>query len=202
MHMLEGLLSLWAASGERRYLDRATAIFELFRSHFFLPEFGVLGEYFDADLRSASGESGRIVEPGHHYEWIWLLRWFERETGQSVKAWVDPLYAHADRFGFDADGLIVDEVMADGSVHLASHRIWPLTEAIKANFVEAAAGRPGAAEKTAALAEGLLERYLRPAVRGGWIDRLDPQGKPSADSIPASTLYHLICAIAELTPEG
>lgn len=199
MHMFEGLLSLWAATGMRRYLDRAAAIFELFRVHFFLPESGVLGEYFDAELRSAKGDSGRVVEPGHHYEWIWLLRWFERESGHQVQSWVDALYAHADRHGFDAEGLIVDEVGSDGRALLPSHRTWPVTEAIKANLVEAEAGRPGAAEKAATLTEALLDRFLAPAVRGGWIDRLDEQGRPAADFMPASTLYHVICAAAELT---
>lgn len=202
MHMFEGLLSLWSATGIRRYLDRATAIFELFRSHFFLSEFGVLGEYFDADLRPARGDAGKIVEPGHHYEWIWLLRWFERESGQEVQSWVDALYAHADRHGFDGQGLIADEVSSDGRVLLPSHRTWPVTEAIKANLVEAQAGRQGAAEKAAVLTELLLDRYLSPAVRGGWIDRLNERGRPVADFMPASTLYHVICAAAELTSEG
>jgi mannose-6-phosphate isomerase len=33
---------------------------------------------------------------------------------------------------------------------------------------------------------------------GGWIDRLDEHGRPATDVMPASTLYHVMCAIDEL----
>jgi len=195
MHLFEGLLTLWASSGDRRYLERAEAMFELFASSFFQPGSGTLCEYFDGQLAPASGQAGRIVEPGHHYEWIWLLRWFERESGRSVGSYVDGLYEHADKHGFDEHGLIVDEVLVDGSHHLASHRTWPVTEAIKANVVEAEAGRPQAGGRVATLTNILLERFLTREPAGGWIDRLDRHGKPATDFMPASTLYHLMCAI-------
>jgi mannose/cellobiose epimerase-like protein (N-acyl-D-glucosamine 2-epimerase family) len=198
MHLFEGLLTLWSSSKDRRYLTRAEALFELFTSRFFLPGPGVLCEYFDDELKPVSGAAGRIVEPGHHYEWVWLLRWFERESGRSVQIYVDSLYAHADKYGYDKAGLIVDEVLIDGSHHLPSHRIWPVTEALKANIVEAAAGRKRASARTLALANLLLDRFLTRDPAGGWIDRLDEQGQCATDFMPASTLYHLMCAIDEL----
>ena len=33
---------------------------------------------------------------------------------------------------------------------------------------------------------------------GGWIDRLDKDGDPATDFMPASTLYHILCALDEL----
>jgi len=198
MHLFEGLLTLWTSSKDRQYLVRAEALFELFASRFFLPGPGVLCEYFDDDLKPVAGIAGRIVEPGHHYEWVWLLRWFQRESGRPVDAYVDRLYAHADKHGYDKAGLIVDEVLIDGSHHLLSHRIWPVTEALKANIVEAAAGRERAAARALALANLLLERFLTREPAGGWIDRLDEQGRSATDFMPASTLYHVMCAIDEL----
>ena len=198
MHLLEGLLALWSASSDRRYLERAGHVVDLFESRFFQPDSGTLCEYLDDELRPASGIDGAIVEPGHHYEWIWLLRWFARETGRPVGRYVDALYAHATDYGFDADGLIVDELLADGSCRLPSRRVWPITEAIKANIAEARLGRPGAEERAAALAERLVTCLLQPATRGGWIDRLDKDGKRTVDHMPASTFYHIVCALHEL----
>lgn len=198
MHIFEGLLNLWTQSHEARYLDRAGEMFELFAKRFFQADRGVLVEYFDDGLSPASGSVGQIVEPGHHFEWIWLLRWYERESGRAVGDYVEPLYAHADRYGRDPAGLIVDEVLVDGSVHAASRRLWPMTEAIKAHLVEARLGRPHAAAKAAVLADLLFERFLSGAVAGGWIDRLDAAGKPATDFMPASSLYHLLGAIDEL----
>jgi mannose-6-phosphate isomerase len=198
MHMLEGLLSLWASSGERRYLVQAEKIFELFATRFFQPIGGVLVEYFDDRLQPAAGVTGEIVEPGHHYEWVWLLRWFERESGRSVQPVADALYRHADLHGHDKDGLVMDEVLRDGSPHKRSRRTWPVTEAIKANLSEIALGRTAAVEKVIALTDRLHDRFLSRNPPGGWIDRLDENGRAATDVMPASTLYHVLCALDEL----
>lgn len=187
MHLFEAFLNLWMNTHEPRYLQRAGEMFDLFTRRFFQLE-GVLLEYFDDAL--APGPD-RIVEPGHHCEWVWLLRWYERETGAPVKRYVDPLLAHAERYGRDAAGLIVDELWADGTVRAASHRVWPMTEAIKAYRVE---GRAGEAQSLASL---LSKHFLSGVIPGGWMDRLDPLGRPAADYMPASSLYHLLGAVAE-----
>jgi mannose/cellobiose epimerase-like protein (N-acyl-D-glucosamine 2-epimerase family) len=198
MHMFEGLIALWMASSEARYLKRAEGIFELFRTRFFLADKSILAEYFDADLRPAKGQSGEIFEPGHHYEWIWLLRSFERASAHDAQAYVDALYGHADKHGYDEMGLIVDEMLADGRVLTASHRTWPVTEAIKANVVEASYGRKAASAKAARLVGVLFNQFLKAAPPGGWIDRLNERGNPSTDFMPASTLYHILGAVDEL----
>jgi mannose/cellobiose epimerase-like protein (N-acyl-D-glucosamine 2-epimerase family) len=198
MHLFEALLSLWSNTGEARYLARAGEMFGLFSSRFFRSDPGILGEYFDETLQPAAGERGTIVEPGHHSEWVWLLRWFERETNRSVQPYVDALYAHAARHGYDKAGLMVDEVLIDGTHRLPSHRTWPMTEALKANVAEAVAGRPGAADKAAEVATLLHRCFLASGHSGGWMDRLDARGAPAAENMPASTLYHVLCAVDEL----
>jgi mannose-6-phosphate isomerase len=198
MHLFEGLLALWSASADRRYLARAKTMFELFRTRFFQPGPGVLCEYFDETLAPAAGELGRVVEPGHHCEWVWLLRWFERESGEPTGSYVDALYGHVLRHGYDQAGLIVDEVLIDGSHRTPSHRIWPVTEAIKANVAEALQGRGGTDGRTLALVTQLFDRYLTSRPVGGWIDRLDAHGAHATDFMPASSLYHLASAIDEL----
>ena len=198
MHMLEGLLWLWSASGENRYLARAEEIVDLFASKFFQAGPGALVEHFDADLAPAPGIKGRIVEPGHHFEWVWLLKRFEQASGRHMPEVTMPLYEHADRYGYADSGLIFDEVLVDGSPHTLSHRLWPMTEAIKANLAMATAGRSReeAQARAASLADRLAARFLTP--QGGWIDRLAPTGVAATDFMPASSLYHLLGAIDEL----
>jgi mannose-6-phosphate isomerase len=199
MHMFEGLLSLWDCSGDGRYLKRAEELFGLFAARFFRPDPGVLGEYFTAALQPAEGVAGSLVEPGHHYEWVWLLRRFERISGRSVQLYVDALYGFADRHGFDGAGLIVDELLVDGSHHTPSRRIWPIAEAIKANLVEARLGRVQSERKAASLAVLLRDHFLTADPAGGWLDRLDRNGACLSEFMPASTLYHLVGAIDELS---
>ena len=199
MHLFEALLALWECSRRRCYLVRAEELFSLFRSRFFQWRTGALIEYFDGALSPASGVEGRIVEPGHHYEWCWLLRRYERATGRQESGMlVDALYEHADRNGFNSEGLVVDEILADGSARTPSHRLWPMTEAIKCNLAEGARGRSGFLDKAAALTGLLARRFLEPALQGAWIDRLDADGRPIGDFVPASSLYHLMGAVDDL----
>ncbi len=198
MHMFEGLMALWKVSSEPRYLRRAEHLFDLFETRFFRGDTGVLLEYFDATLAPAAGQAGKVVEPGHHFEWVWLLRRFEQESGRAVQGYVDALYGHADRHGYDALGLIVDELLVDGSVKLPSHRVWPMTEAIRANAREASLGRAGAAANAARLVDALFDRFLTQSPPGGWIDRLNAKGEPVIDHMPASTLYHVLGAVEEV----
>lgn len=198
MHLFEALLALWECSHDRVFLARAEDLFELFLSKFFQAGHGVLLEYFDEALRPAGG-SVAIIEPGHHFEWCWLLRRHEGHTGdRRVAAIVDRLHQHASRTGFDAEGLIVDEVRPDGTVVKASRRLWPMTEAIKSDLWEARRGRAGSADRAVALSQALHDRFLVPAPEGGWIDRLAPDGSPLVDFMPATSLYHLAGAIDEL----
>ena len=50
------------------------------------------------------------------------------------------------------------------------------------------------------LADLTRRHFLTGVLPGGWMDRLDAEGRPAADFIPASTLYHLLGAVAELDP--
>jgi mannose-6-phosphate isomerase len=191
MHLFEALLNLWMNTREPRYLERAGGMFDLFARRFFEPKAGVLLEYFDEALAPAPE---RIVEPGHHCEWAWLLRWYQRETGTPVEHYVGPLLAHVERYGIDQAGLLPDELMADGMVRTPSRRVWPMTEAIKAFAVH------GRHERASALADRLHSHFLSGVVPGGWMDRLDAQGRSAADVMPASTLYHIMGIVLELDP--
>jgi mannose-6-phosphate isomerase len=198
MHLFEAMLALWECSGDRHFLERSGKLFDLFLSRFFQDRPGVLLEYFDTALRPLSG-AGAIVEPGHHFEWCWLLRRYERASGDSrVGSIVERLYEHAGRAGFDADGLLVDEVHQDGGLAKASRRLWPMTEAIKSDLAEALRGRMGSVERAVASTEALHLRFLDAAPKGGWVDRLDQDGTPLVEFMPATSLYHLAGAIDEL----
>ncbi len=198
MHLFEGLLALWEATRDGRYLARLDGLFDLFASRFFDAGAGTLGEYFTDDLVPVAGEAGGIVEPGHHYEWVWLLRRFEQVADRRVQPYVDALYAHADRHGFDAKGMVRAEVAIDGTPRAGGRRAWPVAEAIRANLVEATLGREQGESRALRLVEVLRQRFLTREPAGGWLDRLDGEGRPASRFMPASTLYHLIGAVDEL----
>src|SRR3546814_14300515 len=88
MHLLEAFLALYEASGEAHWLARAQSIHDLFRRHFL--QQGQLVEFFDADWREVpqDGRDGarRLREPGHFFEWAWLLHRLALLTGEIGRA--------------------------------------------------------------------------------------------------------------------
>jgi mannose-6-phosphate isomerase len=197
MHLFEGFIALFQATGNTEYLARGTKIFEVFSNCFFRPDRGWLCEYLTEDLVPLPDQRGKISEPGHHYEWIWLLRQFERASGHSVGSYCTALYDHANRFGWDKEGFIVDEVESTGVVLKRSRRTWPHTEALKANIVEGEASRPGCDRKAAECVLRLMDTYMGRPISGGWIDHIDESGRSLVTMMPASTLYHVFCGTAE-----
>ena len=197
MHLLEAFLALYEATGRNEYRDHALQMFELFKTRFFQPSTGTLCEYLTDELAPQPGPKGDIVEPGHHYEWVWLLRQLQRLAGESVDSYTAALYKHADAHGWDGEGLIVDELGSAGNVITASRRSWPLTEAAKANIAEGEHGRGTFDEKAAHCFTSLAGRFLQRPIPAGWMDRITASAEPMAEFMPASTLYHVFCATAE-----
>jgi len=199
MHLFEAFVALYDATGDRQFLDRAAGIFALFKTGFFQHETDTLCEFLSVDLKPFPDERGRIVEPGHHYEWVWLLRQYQRQSGVDVSPFCIALDAFAGRHGWDREGFAVSEVDDRGAVLKGSRRTWPHTEALKAALAEGQHGKPEWQRDATRAILRLKETFLGRPVAGGWIDQVDATGNPMVQTMPASTLYHVFCAAAELS---
>jgi mannose-6-phosphate isomerase len=197
MHLFEAMLEWFEATGEAPFLARAAELRGMMGARFYQPGTGALAEYFDGSWAPIQGIAGRIWEPGHHFEWSWLLRRYSALIGRDGDTIAEALYAHAERYGFDAKNFVVDELLDDGTVHKASRRCWPHTEAIKANAAAYEAGDLRAASRAEAVIDRLMDTFLGRPIAGGWIDHVDPEGAPISSFIPASTLYHVFLTAAE-----
>lgn len=194
MHLFEALLALAEATGKERYLHRAGVCVELFDRVLVDSDSGAVRELFDAQWRPLQPGGRNLVEPGHQMEWAWLLREWQRLSGNNVDSRVQRLITHATAFGIDFErGIVQGNVLESGEVISSPSRVWQQTEAIRALCCEDSTGTlwPGS---VSLLTENLLRNFLLSDLNGGWIDQLDPSGKPSVDYMPASTLYHLVGA--------
>lgn len=199
MHMLEAMLALDEATGDPRARRYAERLLTLFETRFFRRESGTLCEYFNADWTPLAGTEGARVEPGHHCEWIWLLKACERRFGGALKPWREALYQFVDKHGRMARlRLLYDEVTPEGRVLKKSARLWPQTEALKAALVRHEDGEAAAAGEIARLTDTLFAHYLATEPPGLWQDRVDVRGRGLAQDVPASTLYHLFLCFSEL----
>ncbi len=205
MHMFEALLALHAASGEEGHLGKAAAIAELCATRFVTPGEGRLRERFTDDWSPFESAGEAAIEPGHELEWCWLWGRFAARRGAALAPIAGTLYA-AGVSALDARGLAPQTVGLDGAPRDASRRTWPQTEAVKAHVTMAElgpqAGRAAAADAAATTLHRLFEDYLDPAPAGGWIDHYDADGRACARDMPASTGYHVLCALAEVMRVG
>lgn len=198
MHLLEAYLALEEAAPGRGWMERADTIVALFRNRLTVADPGILLEHFAHDWSDHPDPGKRAVfEPGHHYEWAWLLDQHRRLSGRSDGGWSATLQATAARHGHATSGLIYDEVNATGAVAKASHRLWPHTEAIKAAVVRHRAGDDAALGEAGRMATLLATHFLDRPFIGGWTDQISPSGAALVDYVPASSLYHLFLAATE-----
>jgi mannose/cellobiose epimerase-like protein (N-acyl-D-glucosamine 2-epimerase family) len=197
MHLFEAFIALFQATGAAHYLSHAAEIFGVFTTRFFRADTGALCEYFAQDLGPLSDATGRISEPGHHYEWTWLLWKFQQASTRATATFSSALYAHADSHGWDKQGFIIDEVDVSGAPITRSRRSWPHAEGLKANIVEGEAGRAGCDDRAARCAARLTDTFLGRPMPAIWTDRVDENGRRMSDFVPASTLYHVFGAVAE-----
>ena len=203
MHLLEACLSLEEVAPGHGFLERSASLVRLFRETLFDPSTNVLREHFSESWTDHSDYMrSRLWEPGHHFEWVWLLHQYGQRTGEDLGNWTEPLYRSACDRGIAQDGLIFDEMAVDGPVLKQAHRVWPHTEAIKAAVARHAAGDGHASDFAESMAAALMRTFLDRPFAGGWIDHVDDLGKPLVDYVPASSLYHLFLAGSEATRNG
>ncbi len=187
MHLLEASLAHYESVHDAASLSRIDRICTLFERHMFDPSSGAMIEDFNADW---SRQGADRIEPGHCYEWAFLLGEAERLTGRDTASWRRRLIDYAERHGLKA-GFALDQVGAA----VESFRLWPQLERVRAL---SHTHRPGA--DIPEILGGIIDVYLKPGPTHGWVDRLDANQKPAATNVPASMVYHLMTALAPIAP--
>jgi mannose-6-phosphate isomerase len=193
MHMFEAFIAAFDATHDAAFQIRSRDLFSLFASSFYDKQKHALGEYFEEDWSKIEPVS---VEPGHQAEWVWLLKGFERISGCPTAQYRSELLVSALRYR-DITGCLVDEGDANGIIKTNLRRCWPQTEIAKAWIAQAEAGEVGAADEARIALARLNYHYLQHPVAGCWYDQFDDDGRSLVETIPASSLYHILTAIAE-----
>ena len=196
MHLLEAMLVLAAASGDAVFREEADRLYALARDRF-IAQTGTLAEFFEDDWRRP--ESIRI-EPGHHFEWAWLLKRYVDLGGPAeAKDIAGALFDFANAHGVDpSTRLAYDAIDRSGQIVEADHRIWGQLEAIKAWLAMAEIRGLDAKPAIDAIASKVFEHYLDPAFRGLWMDHVSHDLQPRAAFAPTSTFYHVFLSFSEL----
>ncbi len=204
MHLLEACLEWEAADIEGPWRAISDELVELALTRFIDAETGCLREHYDHDWKPAPGENGRLLEPGHHFEWAWLLwRWGRARDRADAFCAARRLVTFGELNGVNtATGLAVNVIWDDASLHDGDSRLWPQTERIKAHIAMAELARDQAefnhAMRCVVEAVTGLQRYFRTDIPGLWHETLDRRGERVLAPARASSFYHIVCAIREL----
>lgn len=200
MHLLEACMAWETLEPDGEWAGMADEIVGLAQRVFIDAEGGFLREFFDAEWRPATGDDGRLVEPGHQFEWAWLLtRW-----GRSrAEAWAIDAAARLYEIGAlgvdNRRGVAIDAMNDDFSVRSDQARLWPQTERLKAALIlaeESEGERRALLLNDAGKALAGLQRYLEPS--GLWRDKMRADGTFVEEPAPASSFYHIMVAYEQL----
>jgi N-acylglucosamine 2-epimerase/mannose-6-phosphate isomerase len=197
MHLMEACLAAVEAGGGAEFEAEAASLADLCTTRFC--DGRTLAEFFTQDWARAPGDAGRLIEPGHQFEWAWILAQHQKLGGGDHRATISALIDFGERYGIDpASGATFNAVRDDGAPLDRASRTWPNTERIKAAVAAVETlGQADARANADAAAGVLLERYLAVEPAGTWIDLFDVDGRPAAANVPTSSLYHVFLAFAE-----
>jgi mannose/cellobiose epimerase-like protein (N-acyl-D-glucosamine 2-epimerase family) len=204
MHLFEAAQSWLEVSGDAVWSELATEIAELCLSRFIAPATGALHEFFDTKWQ-IERTGADVVEPGHQSEWAWLLmRWFRRTGNPRFNVPARRLFEIAENEGCNAtQNRLINELDAGLAPKWEWMRLWPQTERLKSLiiFAEETASATERADfevRIGASVRALMD-YCDHPVAGSWWEHIDSEGRPVNEPARASSLYHIMGAVGELS---
>lgn len=197
MHVLEACLAWDKVDPSGPWLQTAALIVELAMTRFIDSGSGALHEFFERGWDRKVETKDELVEPGHQFEWAWLLMRFALRTGDDAAKTASLRLYEVGSLGVLPDRAVAcDELDGDLSVRSSRARLWPQTEWLKAALLlnRVNLGDPFAGD--IARARAALAGYLLPD--GRWYDKQVDHGEYVDEPAPASSLYHIVGAIVEM----
>ena len=194
MHLFEAAL-YWTEidPNEPRWAELAHDLATFARARLIDAATGLIAEEYDADWAPHRENDRFYWEPGHQFEWAWLFAWHQRLGGAALAVETARLYELATQSGV-RDGRVIDQVWSDFTHRARTARFWPQAERVKA-----AVRRGDGAAATEAL--DALHAYLDVPRLGLWCDTVDESGRRDERPSKASSLYHIVGAMAEYLGE-
>jgi mannose-6-phosphate isomerase len=202
MHLLEAALAWIEVSDAPAWRELADEMVRICKDKFVDPRSGALLEFFHMDWTPVDAGAQAIIEPGHLFEWTWLLTRYEAICEVPCGTIYHRLYDLGQRHGVcQQRGVAINELHHDLSWRNSGARLWPQTERLKSSLALAqlADGAERAAYvKAAQDAIHSIGLYFDGLPKGLWRDKMSDDGSFVSEPAPASTFYHLVCAFAEV----
>lgn len=187
MHLFEAAIAWTGVTGGREWTRLGAELADLALDRLIDPQTGAMGEVFDATWGRPEPREARL-EPGHQFEWAWLLMSWGDLAGDLRCAPAARRLYDCGRRGVAPEGAVVDALTGAFDVSDAAGRLWPHCEHLRA-------ARVLGSGDDATRAARALAAFLRTATPGLWHERRDPNGRWLEGPSPATSLYHLWGAV-------
>jgi mannose-6-phosphate isomerase len=204
MHLFEAFLAWTTVPGATDcfWSHRAAALASLAMDRMIQPDIGALPEHFDHSWRPLQKGGYYRIEPGHQFEWSWLLGCWAQLSGDArAVAASSRLCRLAENYGVDQERNVAIECITDQLLpfeHTA--RLWQQSERLKAwHYQTRNINGSTSASFYRNLALGSLLRFLSGPQPGLWFDEMDQNAKFVVQPVKASSGYHIACAIEVLS---
>ncbi|WP_417537143.1 AGE family epimerase/isomerase [Marinomonas sp.] len=196
MHLLEGYIAAYEVTQDDEYKKTIHSLLSLALEHFYDKKTNTLREFFTVDWK-LDPQIGNQVEPGHHFEWGWLLYEANKiipNTDHTDLA--QQLWLTATRYGLAKNGGIYNQIDAETYLPIDTEkRIWPITEYLKAITVMPI-GKEEKVDRLEKAIDFIQQHYLLPD--GRWNEYLDEDNTPKTFPLPGTSSYHIFLGLTEV----
>jgi len=177
MHLAEAFLATLAVRDDAQVQEALTGLCSAMHAQFIDPQHGVL-------MEKPLGAVDNWFEPGHQFEWYFLLESSSLLRGTPLHESLDRTFALTERLGVEqASGAVRATLDVNGQAKDATQRIWA-----QAEYLRALTLRPDSEAAVLRQLQALQQRFLHAQ---GWYECRDPDGEVSRWDMPSTTPYHL-----------
>jgi mannose-6-phosphate isomerase len=179
MHLAEAFLATLSVREDLAAKDALVELCTAMHTRFIDPQHGVL-------MEKPLGALDNWFEPGHQFEWYFLLESSPLLRGSTLHASLERAFSYTEQLGVDpATGAV--QAMLDlepgGRPRDATQRIWA-----QAEYLRALTLRPDSETSVLRQLRALHQHSLHAR---GWYECRDEKGEVSRQDMPSTTPYHL-----------
>ncbi|CAN7709918.1 AGE family epimerase/isomerase [Pseudomonas sp. LjRoot277] len=177
MHLAEAFLATLSVRKDVAVQDALVELCTAMQKRFIDPQHGVL-------MEKPLGAVDNWFEPGHQFEWYFLLESSSLLRGSTLHAALERAFALTEQLGVDPQTAAVRASLdLDGRPKDATQRIWA-----QAEYLRALTLRPNSEGSVQRQLQALQQHFLHV---GGWYECRDENGDVSRKDMPSTTPYHL-----------
>nr|WP_314484510.1 AGE family epimerase/isomerase [uncultured Pseudomonas sp.] len=177
MHLAEAFLATLSVRDDAAVQSALLALADGMQQRFIEPVHNVM-------LEKPCGAVDNWFEPGHQFEWLYLLESSPLLRSGALHGSLDRAFDFAEQVGVDPEsGAVCGMLAPEGTLRDGTQRIWA-----QAEYVRALTLRPDNLTRLQRQLRALQQQFLH---AGGWYECRDAEGNISREDMPSTTPYHL-----------